>query len=289
MRVSKKRLLKIVHEELLRHEYQQLLRETINNLLLEGIYDPGILKAVFMAGGPGSGKSYTAKALFGGVQASELATATQSGLKILNSDPAFEKYLGDVGVDPGDLARISREDPELAYELGLVDERGIPPESPRGKAKTYKKISQRAWTDDNARLGVIIDGTGDDLQKITGKKDAMEELGYDTYMIFVNTTLEVAQERNMDRPRKLDPAKVEIIWTDVQANLGAFQGLFGQGAITIVDNTVYGPLPEEVESAVSAFIARPIQNPVGRQWIEDQLSTRGGGTARERRNLLGQS
>ena len=112
MRVSKKRLLKIVHEELLRHEYQQLLRETINNLLLEGIYDPGILKAVFMAGGPGSGKSYTAKALFGGVQASELATATQSGLKILNSDPAFEKYLGDVGVDPGDLARISREDPE---------------------------------------------------------------------------------------------------------------------------------------------------------------------------------
>jgi len=247
-----------------------------------------MIKAVFMAGGPGSGKSYTAKALFGGVRASELATSTQSGLKILNSDPAFEKYLEEVGVDPGDLARIAREDPELAYELGLVDERGVPPESPRGRAKSYKNTAQKMWTGPNSRLGIIVDGTGDDLEKITTKKAAMEELGYDTYMVFVNTTLEVAQERNKNRTRKLPPPKVEEIWTDVQANLGAFQGLFGQGSITIVDNTVYGPLPEDVETAVNAFIARPVQNPVGRQWIEDQLSTRGGGTAKEKRTLLGQ-
>jgi len=287
VKVSKKQLLRVVREELLRNE-QRIFREAINGILTEGIYDPGILKAVFMAGGPGSGKSYTAKALFGGSKASELATSTNSGLKILNSDPAFEKYLNDVGVNPGDLATIAEEDPEKAYELGLDDERGVPPGSPRGKAKTYKKISQRVWTDDNARLGVIIDGTGDDLAKIEIKKAAMEDLGYDTYMIFVNTTLEVAQERNMSRARKLPPDKVEIIWTDVQANLGAFQSLFGQAALTIVDNTVYGPLPEDVEKAVDAFVARSVQNPIGRRWIEDQLSARGGGTAKERRRLLGQ-
>jgi len=287
MRVSKKQLLRVIREELFRNE-QRIFREAINGILTEGIYDPGILKAVFMAGGPGSGKSYTAKALFGGVQASELTTATNTGLKILNSDPAFEKYLNDVGVDPGDLATIAEDDPELAYELGLDDERGIPPDSPRAKAKRYKTSSQRAWTGPNSRLGIIIDGTGDNLEKITTKKAAMEELGYDTYMVFVNTTLEVAQERNMKRKRKLPPPKVEEIWTDVQANLGAFQSLFGQGAITIVDNTVYGPLPEDVEAAVDTFIARPIQNPIGRQWIEDQLSTRGGGTDKERRTLLGQ-
>ena len=35
------------------------------DLLTEGVYDKGILKAVFMAGGPGTGKSYVAKGLFG--------------------------------------------------------------------------------------------------------------------------------------------------------------------------------------------------------------------------------
>ena len=35
------------------------------DLLTEGVYDKGALKAVFMAGGPGSGKSFVAKGLFG--------------------------------------------------------------------------------------------------------------------------------------------------------------------------------------------------------------------------------
>ena len=30
------------------------------DILKEGVYDPGIFKAIFTAGGPGSGKSYDA-------------------------------------------------------------------------------------------------------------------------------------------------------------------------------------------------------------------------------------
>ena len=37
----------------------------LKQLLTEGVFDKGILKAVFMAGGPGSGKSYVAGELFG--------------------------------------------------------------------------------------------------------------------------------------------------------------------------------------------------------------------------------
>ena len=44
----------------------------------EGLYDPNIFKAFFMAGGPGSGKSYVVKKSTGG-----------TGLKIVNSDEAF--------------------------------------------------------------------------------------------------------------------------------------------------------------------------------------------------------
>jgi len=288
LNVSKQQLQYIIREELSKHELITL-REAIRELLSEGIYDPGILKAVFMAGGPGSGKSFTAKVLFGGSLASELSASTAMGLKIINSDPAFEKYLEEAGVDPGDLARIAREDPEKAYELGLDDERGVPASSPRGKAKQYKTAATQQYTKSTARLGVIIDGTGDDLAKIEKKKEAMEKLGYDTYMIFVNTTLEVAQERNMNRPRKLPPKKVEEIWTDVQANLGAFQGLFGQGNISIVDNTVYGPVDEAVQKAVGGFVNRPIKNPIGKKWIETELEQRGGGTKKERGRLFGRS
>ena len=50
--------------------------------LQEGLYDPNIFKAFFLAGGPGSGKSYVVKKSTGG-----------TGMKIVNSDDVFEKYL----------------------------------------------------------------------------------------------------------------------------------------------------------------------------------------------------
>ena len=55
--------------------------------LQEGVYDPNIFKAIFLAGGPGSGKSYVAKRTLGG-----------QGLKVVNSDDAFEKLLKKAGI-----------------------------------------------------------------------------------------------------------------------------------------------------------------------------------------------
>ena len=50
--------------------------------LQEGVYDPNIFKAIFLAGGPGSGKSYVVRKTTGG-----------SGLRVVNSDDAFETLL----------------------------------------------------------------------------------------------------------------------------------------------------------------------------------------------------
>ena len=253
----------------------KILKEYVREILLEGIYDPGILKAVFMAGGPGSGKTYTAKEIFGVGKDSIANVSSASGLKFVNSDPAFEKFLREEGIDPGELGRISKEDPELSYQLGLEDELGIPPESPRGRAKSLKKKAQTAYTSPAGRLGVIIDGTGRDLTKMKEKKKALEELGYDTYMVFVNTSLEVALERNKKRERKLDSDKVEKMWRDVQENMGAFQGLFGQTNFDIVDNTVYGPIDGKVQKGVNKFINAPIKNPIGKKWIDNELKKKG--------------
>ena len=52
------------------------------------------------------------------------------------------------------------------------------------------------------RLGLVIDSTGRDYDKIKSQNDMLKQLGYDTYMIFVNTSLEVALERNKRRERR---------------------------------------------------------------------------------------
>jgi len=237
---------------------RRLIRET---LLLEGAYDPGLLKAIFMAGGPGSGKTYTAKTIFGADPKSFYQTATASGLKIVNSDPAFEYFLEKAGVDPGSLATMSEE--EWAKHT-------VGPESERGRSKRVRDAARAGLI--GGRVGVLLDGTGDDYKKIVRKKKEMEALGYDTYMLFVNTTLDVAQERNMERKRKLKPSAVEEVWVNVQANLGDFQGLFGQEDIVIVDNTEYGPIKDTVQKAIDRWMAEPIENPIGRRWVETELA-----------------
>ena len=57
-------------------------------MIIEGVDDPGILKCVFMAGGPGSGKSFTAMEIFG-IDKKLKSSFSASGLKNVNSDSAF--------------------------------------------------------------------------------------------------------------------------------------------------------------------------------------------------------
>ena len=244
---------------------ERALRKLIRRTLLqEGVYDPGILKAVFLAGGPGSGKSYTAKGIFGVPRDLKLAAGTASGLRFINSDPAFERELDKLGIDPKTLGSMSDE--EFA-------ELTAPTDSPRARAKSQKKAMERLSLE--GRLGIILDGTGDDYSKIAKNKSKLEALGYDTYMIFINTSLDVAQERNAKRDRVLKKSLVDEIWHDVQQNMGAFQDLFGPD-FRIVDNTDYTKSNvANVEKAVKAFMRKKVQNPIGRKWIASELEKKG--------------
>ncbi len=56
--------------------------ESIRQYINEGVYDPGIFKAFFLAGGPGSGKTFVTQSAFAG-----------TGLKLVNSDVKFERDL----------------------------------------------------------------------------------------------------------------------------------------------------------------------------------------------------
>jgi len=227
--------------------------------LTEGVHDPGMLKCVFMAGGPGSGKSYAANDLFG-INEKLRASFSTFGLKVVNNDVAFEYLLKQNGVDPAHLAKIERENPELWQAIAYA-EGGI---RDRAKKLTVKKTEAY----EQARLGMILDGTGDDYEKIAKKKARMEALGYDCILVFVNTKLEVALERNQMRDRKLPDSLVKEIWNACQENIGKFQHLFGRNNMIIVDKSKDGPIEENIHKIIRAFMRQPAQNPIGRNWIQ---------------------
>ena len=213
--------------------------------LTEGVYDPNIFKAFFLAGGPGSGKSYVVRRTTGGL-----------GLKIVNSDIAFEKLLNDADFDL-DFRTMS---PEKSLERDKI----------RNRAKEITSKMQRNFV--AGRLGLIVDGTGAEYIKIERQARRLKELGYETYMIFVNTSLDTAIERNNQRSRKLPLDIVKTYWNNVQSNIGKFQRLFGMGNMIIVDNNSAGEnVFNTVFKQIVKLTKRKVTNYIAKQWIDNQL------------------
>ena len=250
------------------NQFIELIKEEIKRLN-EGLYDKGIFKAVFLAGGPGSGKSYVAKQLFGIPDRFNISIA---GLKIVNQDKEFKYLLKKYGFDPRLLAYYEKETPDLFKQLTAKDD------SVRSFAKDLNKARMKGYM--QGKLGMIIDGTGHDYSKIKTQKAMLEKEGYDTYMVFVNTSLEVAQQRNKERDRVLPEKIVKASWEDVQKNLGAFQGLFKNNFV-IVDNSKFLK-PKDAEKKFGElskkhalkFANSPLKNPIAKRWVKDQEKLR---------------
>jgi predicted kinase len=272
---------KSLNEEILQLDKQlkEIKKQLYINMITEGVDDPGILKCVFMAGGPGSGKSYIAKEIFG-VGKKTLASVSAGGLKIVNSDSAFEAALAKNGINPKDLGKIDQSTDLWNSIAGETN-----PNSIRNQAKNITKKQQAFY--EAGRLGMIIDGTGDELSKIKKKKEHAESLGYDCYMVFVNTSLQIAQERNKTRDRTLPESLVSEIWKACQHNLGGFQSLF-KGNFVIVDNTEYKKyqakiknkntgvdefvdtnISQDIQKSIDTFLRKPLQNPIGKKWVQN--------------------
>ena len=246
------------------------------DLLNEGVNDKGVLKAVFMAGGPGSGKSYVARELFGIPKSINVSVA---GLKTVNSDTEFEFLLKKYGFETvGGGLDIDLWPKEVFDTIAGGDE-DSKDMTVRKKAKLLTKARKEQYM--NGRLGMIIDGTGHDYSKLSKEKLQLEQLGYDTYMIFVNTSLEVALQRNQERRRSLPEDILTKSWKDVQHNLGKFQGLFGSN-FAVVDNSKF--LSEKdaqkkfgmiTKKYINNFIKKPIKNPKGKKWVKNNLILKG--------------
>jgi shikimate kinase len=213
--------------------------------LQEGVYDPNIFKAIFLAGGPGSGKSYVVRRTTGGL-----------GMKIVNSDDIYEKMLKDAGLSATPEDIFSDKGQEI-----------------RGKAKATTKRMQGNFLE--GRLGLIIDGTGKDYDKISKQVAGLKNIGYECYMIFVNTSLDTAQARNKARSRTLPEKEVENMWKAVQQNIGKFQRLFGNANMIIVDNNDAGEdIFQKVWKRCMMLVKKKVTNHIAKRWISQQLAAK---------------
>ena len=219
--------------------------------LQEGVYDPNIFKAFFLAGGPGSGKSYVVA-----------RTTSPFGMRIVNSDDVFEKLVKSSGMSM-DMRNYTAAQELRRDEL-------------RAKAK---KITKARMGDIKTgeggylegRLGLIIDGTGKDYDKIEEQNKGLIQLGYDTHMIFVNTSLDVALARNEKRPRKLPEKLVVTSWNNVQKNIGKFSNLFKNRFIIVDNNDPNEPPHIEVFKRVKILAKKKVTNGIAKAWIAREL------------------
>ena len=210
--------------------------------LHEGVYDQHIFKALFLAGGPGSGKSYVVSRTTGG-----------SGLKLVNSDDAFENLLRKAG---------------LSLKMPSSEEE--PRDVVRGRAKEITAKKKANYLE--GRLGLIIDGTGREAEKILFQKRQLEELGYDTYMIFVNTSLDVALQRNAERSRSVPESIVTKSWKAVQYNIGKFNNMFRKGFIIVDNNDAGEEVFDEVWKRVRGLLRKKVTNTRAQNWISMELA-----------------
>ena len=227
-------------------------------LLTEGVNDKSIFKAVFLAGGPGSGKDYVLDNTLAG-----------HGLTEINSDKALEFLMDKEGLD-----KQMPEDEKEARDFV------------RGRAKNITELKQRLAL--TGRNGLIINGTGDDHEKVKRIKTALENLGYDTSMVMVNTDDEVSAQRNIERGQRGGRTVPENIrrqkWEAVQNARPELAKLFGdryseydnsEDLRTAAPEVVKAKKDEMLElyKGVKEFIAQQPASPAAEEWIAKEMQS----------------
>jgi type II secretory ATPase GspE/PulE/Tfp pilus assembly ATPase PilB-like protein len=196
-------------------------------------------KAILMAGPAGAGKSYT---------------LNQLGLKnftTINVDDDFEAL--------------------LQKELGKSDFRSMSPEELSIAAKMMGKA--RATTREKEMLAttnlnnIVIDGTGASYNVIAKKKEELEKMGYDVFMVLIYVSPMTSLIRNAERGRSLPTSAVLKSWSGVVNNIGAYRQLFDNN-IVVINND-----PSDANKTFdSEEIQKLFPQPKGKQKSPEELA-----------------
>jgi predicted kinase len=209
-------------------KFKQYINESIN--------DKGILKACFMAGQPGAGKTFVINKITGG--------SVQP--KVINTDTWAEFY--------------------KAYGDKEWDKYG-------NKIKTLTKNQLSLYL--NSMLPLWVDGTSSLPNAVVRRRGIVESIGYDTAFIWVDTSLETAIERQQLRDRKVNPDEITKIYNNIQPLKDYYKHHFrnfividnNKGEFT--DSVVLGAYRK-----MSGWFTEPLKNPIGTMLV-DRMTEKG--------------
>jgi len=189
-------------------------------------------KVIFLAGGAGSGK---------GNVISKLGLKDQ-GFKIVNSDISLEWLKKNSGL-PASMNDFTKEQ---RSKLGSLQHQA------RGIAK--RKMTKYQGNAD----GVVVDGTGGSIKSMEKLVNEFKDKGYDVSMMFVETSLPVALERNAARKeRSLLDKIVEKNHAAVQDNKDGFKTMFGDRFMEVnTDNlSQQDAMPSKLTNKMNDFVS----------------------------------
>lgn len=196
-------------------------------------------KAILMAGPAGAGKSYTLNQL--GLQ----------NFTTINVDDDFEALL-QKELGKSDFGSMSPEELSIAAKM-------------MGKARaTTREKEMLATTNLN---NIVIDGTGASYKVIEKKKEELENMGYDVFMVLIYVSPMTSLIRNAERGRSLPTSAVLKSWSGVVNNIGAYRQLFGTN-IVVINND-----PSDANKTFdSEEIQKLFPQPKGKQKSPEELA-----------------
>lgn len=241
----------------------RLLREYVRMLLVENANAP---KVIFMAGGPGSGKSTVVREL-----------GLKGRLEVINPDDQYEEAMREEGIpmdrmslldeykplkdeylaaqEAGDVALATELEPRYLALKGQLSRNMKLFNQARAAAKLEKesRIEGREW--------FIVDGTGGNYGEIARQVQRLEDVGYDAAMIFIDVPKETSVERDHARGerggRRLGKKAVERSWQAVANNEESYRDLFGNDFFYIdASEDMFENSIREISSGVERFLNR---------------------------------
>jgi dephospho-CoA kinase len=209
---------------------------SFKQFIAESVNDKGIMKAIFIIGLPGAGKSYTVKQLSGSISP-----------KVVNTDRATE-YLAK------------------KYKKTSTSKNWN-----EFKDSAHRITNNTLLNYLDSMLPLFIDGTSNDVSNILNRIGILESIGYDIGVIFVHTDIDTAIARAKSRTgRDVDE---DFIHTVDKKNLENAEYLKAKvNFFKQIDNTTDGlddAVMQKAFKAVQGFYNEPISNPVGKRTLEE--------------------
>lgn len=204
---------------------KELMHDTRKGMGLHESSYHGLFKAIFVTGGPGSGKDIVIR-----------ESIPHLGAVEINSVQAFDYLM--------DKHKLSES------------------------TKDYRREAIRS------RSPLIINGPADDHYRMITIKEELEELGYDTLIVFVDTTNEASKERNQRLTKMVSESVRQEKWELAQASKEAYRQNFNN--FVNFDNSVYIDfVREDITNAyqqISKFLDGNSYNETASMWLENHVS-----------------